>query len=233
MSYYDELNQLCMEKVAARSYGRNPDGSRRTAEQLIMQLGGADYRPNPPKRKKRNYILLPEYTDPRTGERKELSKTFLTGDKKYNFTMTSSKRYEMGRELDPKKKYSDKVIRQNSYHTFGNRLSGAQYGDDKKYRYSAALDDKDARSHYHTPYVPWDGEKRKKAIKKDRAIQKEQIEKFRRKKENITSGKVPEALIGVGLLSAGMMGTKALYDKIKAKNEKKNEQAKKELAAKA
>lgn len=38
MSYYKELNQLCMEKLASRSYGRNPDGTRRTVEQLIAWL---------------------------------------------------------------------------------------------------------------------------------------------------------------------------------------------------
>lgn len=239
MSYYDELNKLCMEKTAARSYGRNPDGTKRTAKQLIMQLGGADDYPKLPKRKGAVTIRMP-YRDPRNGEKKDVPRMFLTGDKKYNFSMSSSKRYEIGKELDPAKEYPSKVRRQHLF--FANRLPGAMYSDDKKYRYNYSLDDREAKSHWYKKTgdlfasthkkSSWKSDKpAKEALKNDREAIKKAIIKFKREKQKSENSKIPEALIGVGLLTAGMAGTKALYDKIKEKNEKnKKEQVKKEPA---
>jgi hypothetical protein len=218
-----------MEKVAARSYGRNPDGSRRTAKQLIMQLGGGINIPNP--------TYSGNYRENRRwNEDKKVPSFYLTGDEKYNYTKTSPQRYEIGRHLKSAPNPSKRTIIQHK--RYEDRLPISQW-----YSINWEKDNKDTFSGRH-PALRIFGDKAKENVKKNKEIMRkdtfEEKKKFLSKykvkhKQNkyqkeLDSGKIPEALIGAGLLSAGMIGTKALYDKIKAKNEKnKREETKREL----
>ena len=225
-----------MEKTAARSYGRNPDGSRRTAKQLIMQLGGGINIPNP--------TNSDQYFDNRRENRfAKVPKHYLTGDKKYNYTRTSPERYEIGRHLQKSPKYSEKMVRQHK--NYANRLPISQH-DVRRHKFDIKKDIEDTFSGRH-PVPRVFGETARQNVQDNKTILRD-IDKAERKKflskyktkqkqsalqKEIDSGKIPEALIGVGLLTAGMMSTKSLYEKIKKKSEKhKEDQAKRELVAK-
>ena len=227
MSYYNELNELYMEKVAARSYGRNPDGSRRTADELISQLGDAYPIKNPTKDsfywdgiKENRFKNVPQY--------------YITGNGKYNFAYPDNNptgRIEIGRHLQKSIKYPKKVENQHSHHI--NRLPGSRYTGDTKedikrlIKLNRRKDDGDVFSGRH-PKPRIFGEEAKANVKKN----KEAVEKSNNKHKMKFDGKLPYALLGAGLLTAGMAETNRLYNKIKDKREKEKQESKeKELAS--
>ena len=223
MSYYEELNQLCMEKIAARSYGRNPDGSRRTSKQLLEQLGG--FTAHPEDRKETSKFPR-EYVNPKKSATPiERDRYFLTNGGKYNFSITSPKRIELGRELKGKD-YPGKLIRQHMNHE--NRLSipsTANKSDAMKDNigtYSHNTKFNRGTGRYDLTHKKRPQEEYVKALKeyggKDRADIKDMI----RKGKNRYSSKVPQAILAAGLLAAGAAETKNLYNKIKAKREAEN-----------
>ena len=210
-----------MEKVAARSYGRNPDGSRRTAEQLIKQLGGA----YPVKQDKMNSENW--YLDGVKELKYKFPQKYVTGNGKYNFVYDESfktrnpKRINLGRELLRSKEYPEKTRRQHTIYI--NRLPGDQY-EGKTDMHLKQLrkmnedrDVKEAFSGRHTrPRVF--GDMAKENVKKNKEIVKDMIRKSKRQ----YSSKAPYAILAAGLLTAGAAETKNLYDKIKAKREAEN-----------
>lgn len=253
MSYYNELNELYMEKVAARSYGRNPDGTKRTAEQLVIQLRGADYHPtlNGASKLQRDGNTKVQFVGTYINPKKsalpiEKPKYFLTGNGKYNFSITSPKRIELGAELLKSKQYSEKFIRQHANHE--NRLSApvTLRINGKTYKSDTMKDNIDTFSNN----TKWDGkrgnyvnthkkrsqEEYAKALrehgKKDRAEIKDMIKRFQAQ-DGKKSSTVPRAVLSAGLLAAGMVETKNLYDKIKAKREKEQKEKKELASAKA
>ena len=224
MSYYDELNELYMEKVAARSYGRNPDGSRRTAKQLVIdQLGGFISHPQDGKATSK---FPREYINPKKSATPiERDKYFLTNDGKYNFSITSPKRIELGRELKGGD-YPRKLIRQHTNHE--NRLSvpsTANKSDamkDNISTYSHNTKFNRGTGRYDLTHKKRPQEEYVKALKEHGKKDKTDIKDMIRKGKKQYSSKAPYAILAAGLLTAGAAETKNLYDKIKAKREAEN-----------
>lgn len=219
MSYYNELNELYMEKVAARSYGRNPDGSRRSATQLIEQLGGA-------KPLKNDKPKSPDfYWDGiKENRHKKIPQKYITGNGKYNFTYDESNnpnRINLGRELLRSKKYPEKSVRQHTIYV--NRLSGDRY-EGKTDRHLKQLrkmnEDRDVKEVFsgRHPRPRVFGDMAKENVKKNKEIVKDMVKKGKKR----YSSKAPYAILAAGLLTAGAAETKNLYDKIKAKREAEN-----------
>ena len=228
MSYHEELNLLCMEKVAARSYGRNPDGTRRTADQLITQLGGG-------LPKKNSDITSSDYYyDVRKGKYKRVPQKYVAGNGKYNFMYDDNDnpgRVNFGRELPGSKKISEKTRRQNEIYTNRLPIGGYEGKTDRHLdllrKLNEKKDNKDTFSGRHrAPRVF--GEKAKEQVKKN----KELVAKANRQHEREAASKLPYALLGAGLLAAGMAETNHLYNKIRDKREKKKQENKeRELAS--
>lgn len=219
MSCYNELNELYMEKVAARSYGRNPDGSRRSATQLIEQLGGA--KPVRNDQFKSSDFYWDGIKDNRY---KKIPQKYITGNGKYNFTYDENnnpKRINLGRELLKSKKYPEKTTRQHEIYI--NRLSGNRYEGktdihiERLRRLNEGKDLKEVFSGRH-PLPRVFGEMAKENTKKNKEVIKDMIKKNKSK----YSSKAPYAILAAGLLTAGAAETKNLYDKIKAKREAEN-----------
>lgn len=229
MSYYNELNKLYMEKVAARSYGRNPDGSRRTVEQLIEQLGGSDYHPrlNGTSKLQRDgktkVKVVRTYIDPRKSSLPiEVPTYYLTGDGKYNYSVTSRKRFELGKELLKSKRYPEKVVRQHAEHE--NRLSiptPRSFDTIKDNRDTYSNNSKWSNGKFVSTHNK-PGPENKAAAKQYRARDKEMIKDMNRKFKRKYSSKAPYAILATGLLAAGAIETKNLYDKMKVKREAEN-----------
>lgn len=227
MSCYNELNELYMEKVAARSYGRNPDGSRRTAAQLIKQLGGAIEIKNPTRHE--------AYWDMKINGYRKVPQYYITKNGKYNFSYNEGNnphRINLGRHLGNSKKYSEKTRRQNEIHL--NRLPDSRYSGDTAgqtkllRKLNEKKDEKDMYSGRH-PVARIFGDKAKENVKNNKTILTE-VKKSA--KSQYMASKAPYAVLAAGLLTAGMAETQNLYNKIKDKREReKQENKNKELVS--
>ena len=214
-----------MIKEAARTY-RDAKGNKITAVEWIKQHGGA--KGHPTIRPGRNGGEW--YFDVRrNNEYIPVPKHFLTGDKKYNFSETSSKRIEIGRDKLDTKDLPKKTIKQNSL--YQNRTAAPDYYDSHSYS-----------SGFHNGVRSSFGDKAKEYVKADRERLKSINEELRsminrrKRKRRIksallnrkgalgdnfkTTSKLPYGALGIGIgFTAGSLGYNA-YKNRKRKDDR-------------
>lgn len=219
-----------MRKIAARTY-RDSKGNKITAEELIRILGGGTEKHNVPRQA---YVDLRSNKGGAMPWRVSPAKLFKTGDGKYNYFQTSSKRYELGRE--DISGLGNNAIRQNK--VWENRTSnpvhilGTRGYDSQSYSSGYHSIDKDGKFSRVKNQLT---DKAKNYINNDKKIidnQRENLrgiyKKYKQKIERDASGAIPAVLIGTGALTAAGLGAHSIYSKIKNKmeNDKKNNREK-------
>ena len=172
------LGEIYMEKLARQSYGRNLDGSRRTAEQLIKHLGGASLVGKDGKMY--GYVSRAGENSPSGKRRGKIIGTGvleMTGDGKYNFVRKSPNRIQIARNTwalhNDNERDALKALRQNSAENFINRTD--------------------------------------ESINTGKPLNK----KTKTRRSDLPSGRIPEVILGTGLLA--MAGAKAYNNFTKKK----------------